>query len=278
MDNAEETQTKDFEHENTEENVLPEKSNSALSILDEDDKKRSVVWAHFDKFADVKGVIWAKCQYCGSGKYNMSNGSSTGNLNRHDLTKAHLEKVDPSVDKQPFSNKVFCKKLSEWIVTDDQPFTVVKSPEFHALINICNPEANIPSAGTIKSDILKLYKNYKTNVQNILQNVPGKISFTLDGSHSGNNLASAFVTSLQEKKLLTKILESLPIIRQIVTLSLSHLSVLVMKTGSISIIKETIGEAKDEDTILEELQEKNTHPCETIPKLRRLIIKIHASP
>ncbi|GBB84407.1 hypothetical protein RclHR1_00110040 [Rhizophagus clarus] len=37
-------------------------------------------------------------------------------------------------------------------------------------------------------------------------------------------------------------------------------------------------EAKDEDTILEELKEKNAHSCETLPKLKRLIVKIHVSP
>ncbi|GES97980.1 hypothetical protein GLOIN_2v1780597 [Rhizophagus clarus] len=95
----------------------------------------------------------------------MSNGSSIGNLNRH-LTKVYLEKVNPSIEKQVkfmkkftqsteqilFFNEVFYEKLSEWIVTDDQLFTVVESPEFHALINICNLEANIPLAGTVKSN------------------------------------------------------------------------------------------------------------------------------
>ncbi|CAG8749496.1 7558_t:CDS:2, partial [Funneliformis caledonium] len=36
--------------------------------------------------------------------------------------------------------------------------------------------------------------------------------------------------------------------------------------------------AKDENLILEELEEKNAHLCEMIPKLRRLIVKIRASP
>jgi hypothetical protein len=69
IDNTEEEET-EFEiinHENSEEeNELPEKSNSALSTLDETDKKnKSAVWNHFDKFTDNKGVIWAKCRYCG---------------------------------------------------------------------------------------------------------------------------------------------------------------------------------------------------------------------
>src|SRR3954454_18400653 len=38
--------------------------NSALSTLDENDKKGSIVWKHFEKFRDEKGVLWAKCQHC----------------------------------------------------------------------------------------------------------------------------------------------------------------------------------------------------------------------
>ncbi|PKB92021.1 hypothetical protein RhiirA5_257970, partial [Rhizophagus irregularis] len=73
-----------------------------------------------------------------------------------------------------------------WIATDDQPFTVVESPEFRYVIQICNAEAQIPTADTIKSDILKLYKSYHINIQNILQNTPGKISFALDAWTSPN--------------------------------------------------------------------------------------------
>lgn len=46
-----------------------------------------------------------------------------------------------------------------WIVTDDQPFTVVECPEFCSLIKICNPDAKIPSADTMKNDILKLFQS-----------------------------------------------------------------------------------------------------------------------
>ncbi|CAG8471200.1 2339_t:CDS:2, partial [Funneliformis caledonium] len=91
---------------NKESNGFPEKSNSVLSSLDENDKKnKSAVWDHFDKFVDNKGVIWAKCQYCLGGKYNMSSGSSTGNLNRH--LKSHPEKIDPIIAKQAELMKKF---------------------------------------------------------------------------------------------------------------------------------------------------------------------------
>ncbi|CAI2199834.1 5089_t:CDS:2, partial [Funneliformis geosporum] len=156
--------------------------------------------------------------------------SSTGNLKRH-LDKNHPNKVNPSVIKQAtfmkqfleiennipivFTNEIFCEKLSIWIAVDDQPFTVVDCPEFQELIKTCIREAKVPSADTIRSDILKLYKKQLTNIQCILQNTPGKISFTLDcwtssniiaflGSHSGENMAKEFLNSIQEFHILTK--------------------------------------------------------------------------
>lgn len=49
------------------------------------------------------------------------------------------------------------------------PFTAVESPEFDDMISLCNPLAHIPSGDTIKSDILKIFKIYKTKMQNLLQ-------------------------------------------------------------------------------------------------------------
>ncbi|CAB5200416.1 unnamed protein product [Rhizophagus irregularis] len=101
--------------------------------------------------------------------------------------------------------------------------------------------ALIPSADTVRNDVLDTFKNYQTTMQNLLQNSPGKISFALDGwtspnvisflgitchyidadwdlkdilvnfvdlsgPHSGENLANVFTKCLQDKKILTKIL------------------------------------------------------------------------
>jgi hypothetical protein len=51
--------------ENQVEGELPDNSNSGLSTLDENDRKGSFVWNHFDKFRDNNGGLWAKCRYCG---------------------------------------------------------------------------------------------------------------------------------------------------------------------------------------------------------------------
>lgn len=56
-------------HINEEEQEIQEDENKAdeslLSTLDDERKGGSLVWKHFDKFKDEKGIIWAKCRYCG---------------------------------------------------------------------------------------------------------------------------------------------------------------------------------------------------------------------
>ena len=133
-------------------------------------------------------------------------GSSTGNLNRH--LKLHPDKTDPSVKKQSefmmnfldtnkskqqviniiilsilyliyinyykqifiaIFNENFREKLAIWISADDQPFNITESYEFRDLIRLCNPNAFIPTGDTIKHDVLKMFKSYQINVQNLLQ-------------------------------------------------------------------------------------------------------------
>ena len=64
-ENFQEFSNKKIGLENQEESQK-DNTNSTLSTLDENnDKNRSIVWNHFDKFVDNKGVLWAKCRHCG---------------------------------------------------------------------------------------------------------------------------------------------------------------------------------------------------------------------
>lgn len=72
------------------------------------------------------------------------------------------------------------KKLIKWIVIHQHPFTIVEETYFIELVYSLYPEANIPSADTIKRNIIDLYELNLKNVQIILQKLPGKISFTID--------------------------------------------------------------------------------------------------
>jgi len=130
--------------------------------------------------------------------------------------------------------------LVKWIVIKQHAFTIAEEPDFIKFIHSLHPTAKIPSADTIKSHISNFYRTDKEKVQNILLNIPGKISFTIDcwtspsvksflsitahfidkdwklqhilldflemfDSHTGQNLKETFVTGLEyfsmEKKV-----------------------------------------------------------------------------
>ena len=104
-----------------------------------------------------------------------------------------------------------------WISADDQPFSITESYEFRDLIRLCNLNAFIPTGDTIKHDVLKMFKSYQINVQNLLQvskylkiknflfnltnlnflnqkNTSGKISFALDAWTSPKILSFLGIT------------------------------------------------------------------------------------
>ena len=92
--------------ESPKDNTDDSNSGSSTSV-----DKASFVWDHFDKYKDDKGIIWAKCQHCSKGTYNMNASNfSTGNLIKH-LKTTHL-KNDLSTEKQvQFMSKFFDNNL-----------------------------------------------------------------------------------------------------------------------------------------------------------------------
>jgi hypothetical protein len=71
-------------------------------------------------------------------------------------------------------------KLIYWIVINQHPFTIVEEFSFISLISSIRPNTKIPSADTIKRNIINAYEINRDKVQIFFQNISGKISFTLD--------------------------------------------------------------------------------------------------
>jgi len=123
---------------------------------------------------------------------------------------------------------------------DDQSFVVVENIFFQTMIKRLNFEAKICSADTVHNNIVKAYNEEKINIKKQLQEIPGKISFTLDcwtsknqipflgitahwitkdwelkeilldfyhfeGSHSGENISFIFYKILKEYEILQKV-------------------------------------------------------------------------
>ena len=70
--------------------------------------------------------------------------------------------------------------LIKWIIIHQHPFTIVEENNFINFIHTLHPTTQIPTADTIKSQILKFYEEDKEKIKTILKDFPGKISFTTD--------------------------------------------------------------------------------------------------
>ena len=64
---------------------------------------------------------------------------------------------------------MFRNLLLHWIICSDQPFTEVENSDLRYLFRFLKSEVNIPSADTIKNNIIKIYKEEKTQLKEILQ-------------------------------------------------------------------------------------------------------------
>lgn len=132
-------------------------------------------------------------------------------------------------------------KLVQWVIMNQQPFTVVEEPSFIEFVHSLHPSALVPSADTIKRNIYNLYEVNVKKIKDILQMVPGKISFTTDiwtspstksflsltahfidkewklrsvivdfiqmyGSHTGENIKNTFISGLENLSIEDKVI------------------------------------------------------------------------
>jgi hypothetical protein len=139
-----------------------------------------------------------------------------------------------------YNHETMQKKLIQWIVLSQQPFTIIEEPSFHSFVKVLHPTTKLPTANTVKKYIMDFYTIEIQRVKEILQSVPGKISFTIDiwtspsmksflaitahfinvewelqsiildfiqiwGSHTGENIKKIFVTCLESYGIQTKV-------------------------------------------------------------------------
>lgn len=71
--------------------------------------------------------------------------------------------------KQSYSVDNFRKYLIHWIVCCDQPFVEIERPELKDLLKLLRPEIVIPSADTVKNDIMKIFKDEHLRLKDMLQ-------------------------------------------------------------------------------------------------------------
>jgi len=150
----------------------------------------ALVWLYFDPpIEDESDKKKSKCKLCPGDKYLTVNNSGTSNLRSH-VTGIH--KISISNIISPKELAVFFSKSSkhnlrealvEWIVKDSLSFTTVESESFHKLFEVIrnlSGDITIPSAQTIKRDLLARYLASKASLKGILGNISSKISLTTD--------------------------------------------------------------------------------------------------
>ncbi|CAB4421604.1 unnamed protein product [Rhizophagus irregularis] len=260
----------------------------------------SSVWSHFTL---VENDEKAQCNYCGT-TYKRTGGNTT-NLHKH-MQRKHSSKIETEVESGEidkfvkkelprYTQGTFRDFIVRWTVCDDQPFTAVESEHLRLLFRILNPIAKAPSADTLCSDVIDKFNEERNNIREILQNAPGRLSFTLDawtspsyipflgitvhwishewelkeilidfcklsGPHSGENLHESFVKSCDDMRILTKIIAC--------TTDNASNNDTLMKA-----LEKTFKYVENENELL-----NNDEVSEVVPKLRKLVVKIHASP
>uniref|UniRef100_T1IT56 BED-type domain-containing protein n=1 Tax=Strigamia maritima TaxID=126957 RepID=T1IT56_STRMM len=152
------------------------------------------------------------------------------------ITDALKKKV-----KRPFSQIRFRQKLIKWIIVTNQAHRIVEEETFLELLAEFSDEAFIPKRDTVKADIMKAYIEMKKKISEILSILSCRLSFTHDcwtspngifflgitchwitekweyqsvlldfiqlkGKHTGINIADAFMNTLTDFNITSKIL------------------------------------------------------------------------
>src|SRR5215216_4942682 len=68
-----------------------------------------------------------------------------------------------------FTQEGFCKFITKWIITDDQPFTMLENKYFQQMIKFLNSDALIPSADTLKKNIMKIFEMEQKKMKKLFQ-------------------------------------------------------------------------------------------------------------
>ena len=161
-------------------------------------KKRSKVWLHFKQQDLLEGElpedVKAKCLHCESlylchtKKYGISN------------LKDHLERCKPYLAKQSesqteiifeggdvnkmmawkFDQKKSKRALAHMIVVDELPFSFVENSGFRHYQKINQPLFDVPCRGAITQECLKMYREEKCKLREILKKNIGRVCLTTD--------------------------------------------------------------------------------------------------
>src|SRR3989337_1361762 len=126
---------------------------------------------------------------CNIGQCHLSSSNSTSTLVRHlkakhnedykqlQLQKSGLEEVEPWSLEIQKEKHVF---LINWIIVDQQPFTVVENQQFQKFVFSIQPRYKLPSRHFVKEMIIQKFTNARMQINNYLKLSKSKVSLTMD--------------------------------------------------------------------------------------------------
>ncbi|KAJ0836188.1 putative transcription factor/ chromatin remodeling BED-type(Zn) family [Helianthus annuus] len=130
----------------------------------------------------------SKCNKCGH-VLMFDSKQGTGNFTRRisscygttykDVGQMLLD-TDMKLKASSFSPNTFREMLVAAIVMHELPLSFVEYKAFRDLFKYLQPDVNIISRNTVKSDMLKMYKKEKEKVKEMLMESPGRLCLTSD--------------------------------------------------------------------------------------------------
>ncbi|KAK9233722.1 ribonuclease H-like domain-containing protein [Lipomyces kononenkoae] len=132
------------------------------------------------------------------GRYGPGSSTSTLWSHANDCFDLGARKKLPAGQKELFAANLYTKaqddRLLQWIVDDQQAFSVVEVPSFRSFINGINPKYTIPSRKTVTRRIVSTYASRLNDMKSLLHALDCKVSLTYDVWTSKANLPYANVT------------------------------------------------------------------------------------
>src|SRR4051812_20915702 len=138
--------------------------------------------------------------FCNVGQCHLSSNNSTSTLECHLKSRHHdayIELNEKKININPWSTEIQKAKhelFVNWIVIDQQPFTIVDNSSFQKFMSSIQPRYKLPSRHTLKEMVMTKFKTACKEVHNYLQLSTSKVSFTMDMWTSISSLGILAIT------------------------------------------------------------------------------------
>ncbi|KAK8540698.1 hypothetical protein V6N13_027014 [Hibiscus sabdariffa] len=183
-------------------------------------RKKSIVWDYFTVETVGDGCIRAFCNQCKK-SFAYITGSKlagTSHLKRHialgicpvsrqrnQLTPdpktgnaadepRKRQRATHRIANIPFNQENCNHEIAKMIIMHEYPLHIVEHPGFNDFVRTLQPQFNMVSFNTIQGDCVAMYLREKQSLLNFINEIPGRVSLTLDLWISNQTVGYVFLT------------------------------------------------------------------------------------